>query len=252
MLRDDEKEDSLAAKAAAVVKYSRRYRPSFSVSLSTELNYKADKLEFFGPFSHIRETLDYDHHVPYTHERQTLQDAIISHMLGTAVIKDKNGDVCTKPTEPWIVFTAGAMGAGKTHTKKALEDKGRFPLSAFVTVDPDRIRRHLPEYHLYVEQSPELAGESTRKESGFIAEILTLAGLQGGKNVLVDGSLRDAEWYRGYFERLRKWFPNLRLAIIHVTAPREAIFQRAAVRQHEMMVRTSIVPPMCLTCLILF
>lgn len=101
--------------------------------------------------------------------------------------------------------------------------------NVFSLQDPDEIRRQLPEFHLYVELAPELAGELTRKEAGYIAEILTLAGLRAGKNVLVDGSLRDCEWYKGYFERLRRGFKNLRLAIIHVTAPREAIFQRAAV-----------------------
>ena len=235
-LEDDEKKESLdAIVRAAPVKPSRRHQRRFSALLSTELNHMADKLEFFGPFSHIRETLDYDYHVPYTHERQRVQDAIIKDMLGTAVIKDKNGDIGTTPTEPWIVFLAGAMGAGKTHTIRKLVEKGRFPLLAFVKVNFDEIRRHLPEFHLYVEESPELAGELTRKEAGFIAEILTLAGLQAGKNVLVDGSLRDYEWYKKYFARLRKCFPRLRLAIIHVTAPREAVFQRAAVCQKEMM-----------------
>ena len=37
------------------------------------------------------------------------------------------------------------------------------------------------QYHLYVNHSPEMAGELTRKEAGFIAEILTLAGLEAGK-----------------------------------------------------------------------
>lgn len=101
---------------------------------------------------------------------------------------------------------------------------------AFVSVDPDDIRRQLPEFHLYVDQSPELAGELTRKEAGYIAEIVTLAGLQAGKNVLVDGSLRDSGWYRSYFLRLREEFPSLRLAILHVTAPRDAILQRASDR----------------------
>jgi hypothetical protein len=110
-----------------------------------------------------------------------------------------------------------------------LDEHGRFPLLAFVAVDPDIIRRSLPEFHLYVDESPELAGELTRKEAGFIAEILTLAGLQAGKNVLVDGSLRDSDWYKKYFGMLRNEFPLLRLAILHVTAPREAVFQRAAV-----------------------
>lgn len=147
------------------------------------------------------------------------------------MITDKNGQVCTTPTEPWLVFTAGAMGAGKSYTMRNLVENGRFPLIAFITVDPDQIRQKLPEFHLYVDANPELAGALTHKEAGFIAEVLTLAGLQSGKNVMVDGSLRNAEWYKTYFKRLRTDFPMLRLGIIHVTAPREAIYKRAAVRK---------------------
>ena len=226
---NEEKKDGLEA-ALSIPKPFHKRRRTFSVLMSTEDNHKADKCEFFGPYSHIRETLDYEYHAPYTRERQSLQDAIVTDMLSAAVIKDQNGDVCSTPTEPWIVFTAGAMGAGKSYTMNKLVEKGHFPLLAFVTVDPDEIRRHLPEFHLYVKESPELAGELTRKEAGCIAEILTLAGLQAGKNVLVDGSLRDSEWYKEYFERLRRDFSNLRIAIIHVTAPRDAVFQRSAVR----------------------
>ena len=78
---------------------------------------------------------------------------------------------------------------------RKLVENGRFPLTAFVIVDPDEIRHRLPEFHMYVEENPELAGSMTRKEAGFIAEILTLAALQAGKNVLQDGSLRDSDWY---------------------------------------------------------
>ena len=56
---------------------------------------------------------------------------------------------------------------------------GRFPLMAFARVDPDEIRRHLPEFQLYVDSNPASAGELTRKESGYIAEIMTLAALEG-------------------------------------------------------------------------
>ena len=204
----------------------------FLTGISSEENYKApaDEQGFFGPLADIRSTLDYSYHEHYTKKRQSLQDKIIMDMLNSALITDKNGDVCTTPTEPWLVFTAGAMGAGKSYTMNKLVEKGRFPLLAFVLVDPDEIRRHLPEFHIYVDQNPELAGELTRKESGFIAEILILAGIQAGKNVLVDGSLRDSDWYKTYFSRLRKEHPNIRQAIIHVTAPREAVFQRAAAR----------------------
>jgi hypothetical protein len=58
---------------------------------------------------------------------------------------------------------------------------------------------------------------------------LTLAALQGGKNVLQDGSLRDHAWYQVHFRKLKKDFPQVRQAIIHVTAPKQAILDRAAV-----------------------
>lgn len=116
---------------------------------------------------------------------------------------------------------------GKSYTLKTLVRKERFPLISFVNVDPDAIRQFLPEFHVYLQMVPDKAGELTRKEAGYIAEILTLAALLKGKNVLVDGSLRDCEWYKFYFARLRDEFPALRIAILHVTAPKEAVIQRA-------------------------
>ena len=165
----------------------RKHRRRFSTLRSSEENHMSESLSFYGPFAHIRGTLDYTFHSNYTFERQRFQDAVVNEFLNGAVIFDKNGEVCTTPTEPWLVFTAGPMGAGKSYTMRKLVERGYFPLLAFVRVDPDEIRRYLPEFHLYVEQSPELAGELTRKEAGFISEILTLAGLQAGRNVLVDG-----------------------------------------------------------------
>lgn len=201
----------------------------FSAHISSEENHKSDDMKFYGPFANIRETLDYSYHKNYTFERQRFQDAVIREFLDEAVLKNQNGEVCTTPTMPWIVFTAGAFGSGKGYTLKKLVENGRFPLVAFVRVDPDVIRRYLPEFNLYVQQNPERAGEYTNKEAGYIAEILTLAGLCLGRNVIVDGSLRRSNWYRDYFARLRQEFPTLRIAIIHVTAPRESVFQRAAV-----------------------
>lgn len=207
-----------------------RHRRRFSAVLSSEENHKSDDPNaFYGPYAHIRKTIDYTYHSNYTFERQRFQDAIISEFLNAPVFKDKNGITCTTPTEPWIVFTAGAMGAGKSYTLRKISEKAHFPLMAFVRVDPDEIRRFFPEFKLYVEQSPELAGELTRKEAGFISEILTQAALLAGKNVLVDGSLRDADWYEQYFWRLRTDYSGLRIAIIHVSAPRDAVFQRASV-----------------------
>jgi len=36
----------------------------------------------------------------------------------------------------------------KGYTKNRLVEKGRFPLMAFVNVDPDEVRRLLPEFYV--------------------------------------------------------------------------------------------------------
>ena len=191
---------------------------------------KRDSL-FYGKFKHIRGQLDYSYHQTYSKDRMLLQDGIIESMLDENAFAAGSDGVqnCTHPAQHWLVFTAGAMGAGKSHTVKLLKKKGRFPLHLFTAVDPDRIRHRLPEFETYVEHSPEQAGELTRKEAGLIAELLTEAALERGHNVLVDGSLRDADWYRRYFQLLRRTHTDLRLAILHVTAPRESVFQNALV-----------------------
>jgi len=121
------------------------------------------------------------------------------------------------------------MGAGKSHTLNYLQEQGHFPLTGFVMIDPDQIRQHLPEFSLYVAHDKLTAGELTRKEAGYVVEILTLAALQSGKNVLVDTSLRDHQWYQLYFQRIRKEYPRTKLSILYVDAPREAVFARAEV-----------------------
>lgn len=190
--------------------------------------------QFYGPFREIRAGLDFDYHGNYSKSRQEFQDKIVEKLLdGTAVTDATNGRVCKTPTEPWIVFTAGVMGAGKSHTMKQLSSKNLFPLKSYIVVDPDEIRSHFPEYHLYATQSPKKAGALTHREAGYVTEIVTAAAMQRGYNVLVDGSLRDFEWYEGYFRSLKKEYGNIRIAILHIVAPRESIFERARNRAKD-------------------
>lgn len=50
-----------------------------------------------------------------------------------------------------------------------------------------------------------------------MAEILEETALLEGRNVLVDGSMRDGKWYASHITDLRKRFPRLRVAVIHVS-----------------------------------
>ena len=122
------------------------------------------------------------------------------------------------------------MGAGKSHALHSIDKKGNFPLSSYVLVDPDKIRQCLPEYYLCMKQNPLYAGEFTCKEAGYIAEIITIAALRDGKYVLVDGTLRDWQWYLNKFIELRCDYPNVKISILHVDAPKETIIERATKR----------------------
>ena len=76
---------------------------------------------------------------------------------------------------------------------------------------------------------PTHAGERTQKEARYIEYIAIRAALDRGYNVLVDGSLREREFYEEYFRDLKKRYEKLRIAILYVTAPRDVIIDRVKV-----------------------
>lgn len=206
---------------------------------STEENYCSPNAPFIGKYGSIRQNLDYNYHKHYSVERQEMHDLLIDQFLKT-IVRDRGGvSTCEAPLEPWLVFTAGCMGAGKGHTMSWLSEQDLFPLDAFVKVDPDSLRELLPETDEYIKRNPMSAGFLTQKEVGYIAEVLTMDGLKLGKNVLIDGSLRDAEWYRFYITSLRQQFPTLKIAILYVTASVETILKRA----HKRALKTGRVVP---------
>lgn len=190
------------------------------LQLSTTALHGASTMEFFGDYAETRAALDYDYHCNYTPERQELQDKIIAGYLA-------GGNKCSAP---WIVFTAGPMGAGKSHVIRWLLSRGDFPLDAFVLVDPDRVRWALPEMQSYVDFDRTTAGAKTNKESGYVCEIIVREALRQSKPVFVDGSLTQWEWYSEEFRRIRTNHPTYKIGIIRVFADKHAVFARAAAR----------------------
>ena len=203
---------------------------NYDYSISTERNYATDDTTYVGKFAHLRELLDHTYHSNYVPERQLLQDKLMTFFNSTVIQDEKHGLVCDVPAENWLVFTAGAMGAGKSHTLVWLSHQGIFPLESFVRVDPDALRELLPESKEYIAREAS-TGRLTQKEVGCMSEILTLYALQQGKNVLVDGSLRDSEWYRLYIESLRKQYQRIKTAIVHVVASEKTVFSRCKKRE---------------------
>ena len=85
---------------------------SYDWEKSTERNYMVDENVSCGKYGYIRAQLDYTYHSNYSKSRQVFHDSIIDRLLLGTRIVDRNGKTCVKSTQPWIVFTAGAMGAG--------------------------------------------------------------------------------------------------------------------------------------------
>ncbi len=261
--------------ASTISSHTSPFDSGYDWQRSTEENYRCDSQSnmssdgFFGEFQEFRRRLDRSYHHNYIPSRQLLQDTIIKTLLVSddsceeqSPLSSPNTKNCVrdegslppkedasrskehKDTAPWIVFTAGVYGAGKSHTIGKLQALGCFPpKSSFVGVDPDEIRRMLPEFPLY---RADQAGAFTQKEAGMIAELLTDIALSSGKNVVVDGSLRDAAWHEGYFRKLRARFgnktkhKNIRIGILYVTAPIDEIYLR--VEQRGVLTGRSIPP----------
>ena len=68
-----------------------------------------------------------------------------------------------------------------------------------------------------------VAGTKTHAESSYIAEIAQHLAMKNNMDVWVDGSLRNWQWYEGELQRIRKRYPQYRIAVIAISAPEDMI-----------------------------
>eukprot|EP00928_Gymnodinium_smaydae_P017109 TRINITY_DN16520_c0_g7_i1.p1 TRINITY_DN16520_c0_g7~~TRINITY_DN16520_c0_g7_i1.p1 ORF type:complete len:499 (+),score=49.04 TRINITY_DN16520_c0_g7_i1:37-1497(+) len=176
-------------------------------------------------FAQARSKLDYSYHPRLYVARQILQDAILSRLQSC-----DSAEVGSSQRKPWIVFTAGAMGVGKSYAMLTLSRDKLFPLEDFVIVDPDKLKSELPEVKGYTEYDPPSAATKLHRESTMMADILFEHSLEARANILVDGSLRDVAWYTQLFDDIRQTHPAYQLGIIHISADRSTIIERAEAR----------------------
>uniref|UniRef100_A0A7S0G7Z0 Zeta toxin domain-containing protein n=1 Tax=Rhodosorus marinus TaxID=101924 RepID=A0A7S0G7Z0_9RHOD len=198
----------------------------YDYGLSSAENYRVDAPEkqiHLGIYKDIRRELDTEYHGFYTPERQWFQDKLVKSVLQTGESVD----------HPWIIFTAGPMGAGKSHTLEWMNEKGYFPLENIVQLDPDKFKLALPEWGKYVEHDRLTAGFLTQKESGLLVEIGQEAALRCNKNIWIDGSFRDYDWYRQVFAHIRRENSHYRIAILYVHATREVVMERVRMRAEK-------------------
>jgi hypothetical protein len=94
--------------------------------------------------------------------------------------------------EPRCYLLGGQPGAGKTGLRKAIEAQlgDEKPL----LVDPDELRIYHPRYVAFVEQDPLTAASRTHTDAATWADELRMAALERRVNVIIDGTLRSADW----------------------------------------------------------
>lgn len=180
--------------------------------------------DLYGDFISIRKTIDYSWHTNYTRDRQKYQDQLVRN------VALRHGKV----DQPWLVFTGGAMGAGKGRTMQWMSENDIFPLENIVRIDPDQFKQVFPTWKNYVASDKWTAGKMCHKESGFLQEIAQEVSLQNNQNTWIDGSLQDSGWYTKVFADLRRNYPHYRIAIFYVYAKPKTVLQR----MHERGERT--------------
>lgn len=156
----------------------------------------------------IREQLDYTWHKKETNQQIKDHDEIIQH-----IVNQSNAQSCQKPV---IVFMAGCFGSGKSHLMRQhlKQDQHSYsqqlsliPNKGIVFNDPDQIKYML---HTTVPVSERHAEACTT------SELLTRYCLDQSYSVIVDGSLRDADWHIQFFNFIRTMYPSYQIIVLFV------------------------------------
>ena len=211
----------------------------YDYNRSTTENYAAPlDAGFVGELVDIRAQLDCDYHGNYGHARQLWQDAA-AHAVGlpagldlsarcapkidrsspkSASSSPKHGECAAPNQHPWLVFTCGAMGAGKGWVMNWMSTLDILPLRSIVHIDPDRFKQMMPEWAGHVRRDAASAGTRCHKESGLLAELAQELAMRHRLHVWVDGSLRDHGWYERKFDELRAKHPTYKIALFYVRA----------------------------------
>lgn len=185
--------------------------------------------------------MDSSYFTNYSRVRQLLQDTIIRKYL--AIFNKKEGikrplqqlsstagcpnEVRVPSKNPWIFFTCGPFGAGKSHSIRFLHEHGVLDLEEYIYIDPDKIKFELPEAKEYIKKDPLNAGTLLHKESTFLSLMIQYITLDEGKAMIIDGSLKNFNWNHEHMLFIRRNYPLYNIGIIKVEADISKMLERA-------------------------
>jgi predicted ABC-type ATPase len=144
-----------------------------------------------GAFWQDRALMDYEWFPKWAVDRVPVQDRIIAEILAGHRASERRT----------ALYTCGTFGSGKTHALRGALRK-QFNADKRVRIDPDAIRRRLPEWPKLVQTDPTSAGAQTHQEATFIALLAERVCIRMRLSYLVDGSLSNADWYHTWLQHV--------------------------------------------------
>jgi hypothetical protein len=194
--------------------------------ISTDLLHENNnKYEYVGKYITERKKMDYSYYKNYSVERQLFQDSIIDEYFKNPNIKSHNN--------PWIIYTCGCYGSGKSHVIRYLDSIDNLKQSEYIYIDPDQIKFKLPESSGYIKFDNINAGTLLHNESVYIAGLIEYYSLSCKYPVIVDGSLQNHIWYKQYFGYIRKKHITYKICIIKVDCDIMLIKERCIKRGQQ-------------------
>lgn len=183
-----------------------------------------------GPYKAARNNVDLAYHGVYSVHRQRLQDKIIAKYIRQFSSFPKYRG------KPLVIYSAGVGGVGKGFAISKLRECGFFRRK-FITIDPDEIKKELPEFAQAVKSRNLPAKDKAKvssfvhKESGYIDEIIEAVILSRKGNMIIDGTLQNFEYSRDSMKKYKNNGYNIK--VIYITAPKELIYKRVAERAQK-------------------
>lgn len=171
-------------------------------------------------YAQVRALLDYSFHQKYPLSRQLVQDAIVDRFLN---------DCPKNMSSPHMILMAGGIGSGKSHVihKKLGRDYCKY-----VVADVDKIKDYIPEVHQLRKTDPLKAGIIMHPEATTIHEIIFRCAVAQRSNVIIDGTLKDAQFFKEFLMDLRH-HTSYKIELVHVKASLAKCLERAERRAKQ-------------------
>jgi fido (protein-threonine AMPylation protein)/predicted kinase len=130
--------------------------------------------------------------------------------------------------QPLVVFLGGGSASGKTSISQMMIQSFKDSNEHVLLIDSDKIKTMLPEYEQLVKRDPENMARQLHDESSDIATQMYKEALDRNLNIILDGTMKNAEKYERFIQAARSHDYSVSAVIADV--PLEEAYRRADIR----------------------